>query len=115
MNKRRKLIRRQTQSNREIKQNESKQKRENVVENNDLGRFFETATSNKIYVNSLNLHEIKNEILQDCTGYFELNGLMILGPIEHKTNIRYKNMDDFGSYKNAIDIDYDSEDVTFTG
>ena len=115
MNKRRKLIRRQTQSNREIKQNESKQKRENVVENIDLGRFFEIATNNKIYVNSLNLHEIKNEILQDCTGYFELNGLMILGPIEHKTNIRFKNMDDFESYINAIDIDYDSEDVTFTG
>ena len=24
-------------------------------------------------------------------------------------------MDDFGSYKNATDVDYDSEDVTFTG
>ena len=40
---------------------------------------------------------------------------MIIGPIEHETNIRFKNMDDFESYKNAIDIDYDSEDVTFTG
>ena len=61
------------------------------------------------------MHEIKNEILQDYTGDFELNGLMIIGPIEHKTNIRFKNMGDFESYKNAIDIDYDSEDVTFTG
>ena len=40
---------------------------------------------------------------------------MIIGPIEHKTNVRFKNMDDFESYINAIDIDYNSEDVTFTG
>ena len=31
----------------------------------------------------------------DCTGEFELNGLMLIGPVEHKTNIRFKNMDDF--------------------
>ena len=61
------------------------------------------------------MHEIKNEILPDYTGDFELNGKMIIGPIEHKTNIRFKNMDDYESYINAIDIDYDSEDVTFTG
>ena len=61
------------------------------------------------------MHEIKNEILQGYTGDFELNGLMILGPVEHKTIIRYRNMDDFESNLNAIDIDYDSEDVTFTG
>ena len=73
------------------------------------------ATSNKIYVNNLNLHEIKNEILQDYTGDFELNGKMIIGPVEHRTNIRFKNMDDFERYINAIDVDYDSEDVTFTG
>ena len=29
--------------------------------------------------------------------------------------MRFKNMDDFESYITAIDIDYDSEDVTFTG
>ena len=40
---------------------------------------------------------------------------MIIGPIEHKTNIRFKNMDDFESYIKAIDIDYGSEDATFTG
>ena len=110
-----KLIRKQNESNREIKRNERRQKRENMVEDIDLGRFFELATSNKIYVNNLNLHEIKNEILQYYTGDFELNGKMIIGPIEHKTNIRFKNMDDFENYINAIDVDYDSEDVTFTG
>ena len=111
-----KLIRRQNESsNTEIKRNERRQKRENMVDDNDLGRFFELATSDKIFVNNLNLHEIKNEVLQDYTGDFELNGKMIIGPIEHKTNIRFKNMDDFENYINAIDVDYDSEDVTFTG
>ena len=81
----------------------------------DIGRFFELATNDKIYVNNLNLHEIKNETLQDYTGDFELNGNMIIGPVENKTNIRFKNMDDFEKYINAIDVDYESEDVIFTG
>ena len=116
LKKRRILIRKQKESNREMKQNERRQKRQNLInEDIDSGRFFELATSNKMYVNSLNLHEIKNEILQDYTGGFEINGLMIIGPIEHKTNIRFKNMDDFESYINAIDVDYDNEDVTFSG
>ena len=95
--------------------NERRQERENMVDDFYLGRFFELITSNKIYVNNLNLHEIKNEILQGYTGDFELNGKMIIGPVEHKTNIRFKNMNDFEKYINAIDNDYDSEDVTFTG
>ena len=73
------------------------------------------ATTNSKYVNGLNLHEIKNESLQDYTGDFELFGLMIIGYNELETNIRFKNMYDFESYINAIDVDYDSEDVTFTG
>ena len=40
---------------------------------------------------------------------------MITGAIEHKTNIRFKNMDDYERYRNAIDIDHDSEDVTSLG
>ena len=115
LNKRRTLIREQNESNKETKQNERRQKRENMVEDIDLGRFFELATSNKIYVNKLNLHEIKNEILQGYTGDSQLNRLLIIETIEHKTVIRFKNMDDFESYINAVDIDYDSEDVTFTG
>ena len=99
------------------KQNEMKEdkKKENMVEDIDIGRFFELATSNNINVNNLNLHEIKNETLKDYTGDFELIGKMIIGPVEQKTNIRFKKMDDFGRYINAIDIDYDSEDVIFTG
>ena len=66
-----------------------------MVEDIDLGRFFGLATNDKIYVNSLNLLEIKNEILQDYTGDFELNGIVIIGYFEHKTNIRFKAMDYF--------------------
>ena len=107
--------RKQNESNRAIKQNERRQRRENMVEDIDIGRFFELATSNKLNVTNLNLQEIKNEILQDYTGDFELNGKRIIGFVEYKTNIRFKNMNDFERYINAIDIDYDSEDVTFTG
>ena len=40
---------------------------------------------------------------------------MIIGTIEHKTNIKFENTDDFLSYINAIVFVYDSEDVTSTG
>ena len=40
---------------------------------------------------------------------------MDIGPVKHKTKIRFRNMDNFEIYKNAIDIDYDSKAVTFTG
>ena len=80
----------------------------------DLGGFSELATTDKKYVNGINLHEIRNETSEDYTGDFELTGSMIVGAIEHKTNIRFKKLDDFENYNNAIDVDYDSEDVTFT-
>ena len=117
INRIRKLIRKQNESNKETKRNERKQIREDMVEDIDIdiGRFFELATSDNIYINNLNLHEIKNEILKDYTGDFEIIGKTIIGPVEHKTNIRFKNMDDFERYINAIDIDYDSDDVIFTG
>ena len=40
---------------------------------------------------------------------------MVFGPVEDKTTISCRNMDGFERYKNAIDIDSDSEDVTFAG
>ena len=40
---------------------------------------------------------------------------MDLGPLKHKTNIRFRNMTDFESYINLIDFEYDTGDVTFTG
>ena len=111
------MTRKQNESNREIKRNERRQKRENLVEEDiDLGRFCELATTDKIDVNSLNLHEIQNEVLGDYRGDFELIGSMLVGELEQKTNIRFKNVGDFESYINAIDNSgYDSEDVVFTG
>ena len=73
------------------------------------------ATTDKIYVNGLNLHENKNEILENYTGDFELIGSMLIGELEQKTNIRIKNVDDFENYINAIDrAGYVSDDVIFT-
>ena len=40
---------------------------------------------------------------------------MVIGHFEQKTITRFRNMDDVANYINAIDIDYDSKDVTFTG
>ena len=100
------------------KKNEMKEdkKKENIVEDIDIGRFFELATTNRKYVNGLNLHEIKNEILGDFTGDFELIGSMLVCEIEQKTNVRFKNVDDFENYINAIhNSGYDSEDCIFKG
>ena len=54
--------------------------------------FFELVTTNEKYFNGLNLHEIKNDILIDYEDDFELNGIMVIGPVEHKANIRVKNL-----------------------
>ena len=56
-NKRRVLIRKQNKLNKELKQNERRRKRENIIDEDiDLGEFFELAAGDKIYINSLNLH-----------------------------------------------------------
>ena len=80
--KKKKLIRKQNESNREIKRNQRRQKGENIAEDIDLGRFFELATTNRKYFNGLNLQEIKNEILEDHTGDFEFIGSMLVGEVE---------------------------------
>ena len=111
----RKLIRRINESNRVIKQNERRQRRENMMEDIDIGRFFELATSDSIHVNNLNLHAIKNEILLHYVGAFEMVGNLKVGDQIKQTNIRFKNMVDFEAYINSIDEDYDAEDAIFNG
>ena len=114
LNKRGKLIRRQNKSNREKKQNERQQKRKNVVEDIDVGRFFELATTNRKYVNGLNLHEVKNDTLEEHTGDFELIGFMLIGELEQETNTRFKNVDAFENFINAMkNGGYHSNDVVF--
>ena len=94
-----------------MKQNKKKL----LDEHNDLGYSFELASTDKIYVTGLILHEIKDEFLVDFKGDFELDGSMITGPVERKTTIRFKNGDYFDIYIKAKEIDYVSEDITFTG
>ena len=55
-----------------------------MVEDIELGTFFGLATTNKRYVNGLNLHENKTESLEDYTGDSELIGPMLIGEIEKK-------------------------------
>ena len=70
---------------------------------------------NKIQVINKNLHEIKNEILLDYVGEFEMVGKLKVGDQICQTHKRFRNMDDYESYINAIDEGYDAEDVIFNG
>ena len=70
---------------------------------------------NKIQVINKNLHGIKEEILQDYEGEFEMVGNLKVGDQIRQTHIRFRNMDDFESYINSIDERYDAEDCIFNG
>ena len=70
---------------------------------------------NKIQVIDKNLHEIKQEILEDYTGEFEMIGNLKVGDQIRQTHIRFRNTNDYEAYINSIDQDYDSEDAIFKG
>ena len=70
---------------------------------------------NKIEVIDKNLHEIKNEVLLDYNGEFEMIGNLKIGELVRETHIRFRNMSDFENYINSIDQDYDSDDSIFNG
>ena len=50
---------------------------------------------NKIEVVNKNLHEIKQEILMDYAGAFEMVGNLKVGDQIRQTHSRFRNMDDF--------------------
>ena len=81
----------------------------------NLGRLFEQATSNKVYLNGSNLHEIENNFFLNHTVDFEMIGSMLIREIEQRTNISSRNVEDFEIYIHAIDVDHESEDFMFTG
>ena len=70
---------------------------------------------NKIQVIDKNLHEIKQEILQDYDGTFEMVGNLKVGDQVRQTHTRFRNISDYEAYINSIDQDYDSEDAIFNG
>ena len=70
---------------------------------------------NKIQVIDKNLHEIKNEILLDYQGVFEMIGNLQIGDQIRQTHIRFRNISDYEAYINSIDQDYDSDDSIFNG
>ena len=69
----------------------------------------------KIQVIDKNLHEIKQEVLQDYTGAFEMVGNLKVGDQIRQTRFRFRNIDDYESYINATDGGYDAEDAIFNG
>ena len=62
-----------------------------------------------------NLHEIENEILQDFVDAFEMVGNLKVGDQIRPTNFRFRNIDDYEAYINAIDEGHDAEDAIFNG
>ena len=70
---------------------------------------------NKIQVNNKNSHEIKQEILVDYTGEFEMVGNLKFGDQIRQTQIRFRNISDCAAYINAIDQNYESEGAIFKG
>ena len=69
----------------------------------------------EIQVIDKNLHEIKQEILEDYIGTFEMVGNLKVGDQIRQTHVRFRNMDDFEAYINSIDEGYDAEDAIFNG
>ena len=70
---------------------------------------------NKIQVIDKNLHEIKQEALQDYSGEFEMVGNLKVGDQIRQTHSRFRNVGEYESYINSIDQGYDSEDALFKG
>ena len=70
---------------------------------------------NKSQVVNKNLHEIKQEILIDYNGEFEMVGNLKVGDQIRQTHIRFRNLDGFESYINSIDEGYDADDCIFNG
>ena len=69
----------------------------------------------KIQVIDKNLHEIKQEILQDYIGTFEMVGNLKVGDQIRQTHVRFRSMNNFEAYINSIDERFDADDCIFNG
>ena len=70
---------------------------------------------NRIQVVNTNLHEIKQKILVDYSGEFEMVGKLKVGDQIRQTHIRFRNFTDYESYIISIDEGYDAEYAIFIG
>ena len=70
---------------------------------------------NKIHVVNKNLHEIKQEIVVDCGGEFEMIGKVSVGDQIRETHIRFRNITDYEAFINAIPEGYEAEVAIFNG
>ena len=70
---------------------------------------------NKIEVIDKNLHEIKQEISENFNDTFEMIDNLKIGDQIRQNHIRFRNIDDFESYINSIDQNYDIDDCIFNG
>ena len=70
---------------------------------------------NKIHIVNKNLHEIKQEILLDYNGEFEMvDNFQVCDQIR-RTHIRFRNSSGYETYFNTIDEGYDAEDCIING
>ena len=76
--------------------------------------FKAAISDNKIFVNSLNLHEISNKIFGDYNEDFELIGNTVIGQQKQTKATNFKKFDHYGSYINNSNMDYDADDTVFT-
>ena len=74
---------------------------------------MELTTNKRLYANGCNLNETKRENSLNFTGVSELIGFLLNGEMEHSTSIRFVNVEDFETYLDALDADYDIEYVFF--
>ena len=70
---------------------------------------------NKIHVVDINIHQVRNEILGDYDGEFEMVGCLVIGDQIRQALTRFRNITDYEAYINAIDQDYESDDALFIG
>ena len=83
--------------------------------NNPDNLRFEIKLFNEIHVVNKNLHEIKQELIMDYTGEFEMVGRLNFGDQIRQTHVKFWNITDYEAYKNSIDEGYDAEDSIFNG
>ena len=61
------------------------------------------------------MHKIKNELLGEYAGEFEMFGKLLIGDQIRTTHTRFRIITNYEAYVNSIDEGYDAEDAIFNG